>query len=118
MRRKGDSLAKTLRKMTLKKVKTIDIIPTSPFNFDATFHKPDHFTSGDNYWRKGIRWQTWLWRNKTLGLKFIDSGTVNKPIITVEIYSPDKLSASFIKSLIDEIKYRYNLNLNLTYGGD
>jgi len=37
------------------------IKPTKPFNFDATFHKPDHFISGDNYWKLGIRWQTWLW---------------------------------------------------------
>ena len=56
--------------MKLKKVATLEIIPTSPFNFDATFHKPDHFTSGDNYWEKGVRWQTLLWKNKTLGLKF------------------------------------------------
>ena len=27
---------------------TIQINPISPFNFDPTFHKPDHFTSGDN----------------------------------------------------------------------
>lgn len=100
--------------MKLKKIKTVEIKPTAPFNFDATFHKPDHFTSGDNYWEKGIRWQTWLWQEKPLGLKFINSGSVSKPKLTVDIYYTDKLSEPFMKSLVDEIKYRYNLNLDLT----
>ena len=110
--------------MKLKKQATIEVKPTSPFNFDATFHKPDHFTSGDNYWEKGIRWQTWLWpsdakalegkQEKPLGLKFINSGTVDKPRIVVDIYYKEALSKPFIKSLVNEIKYRYNLNLDLT----
>lgn len=110
--------------MKLKKQATIEIKPTAPFNFDATFHKPDHFTSGDNYWEKGIKWQTWLWpssakgmegeKEKTLGLKFINSGSVNKPKLKVNIYFTKKLSQSFLDSLVDEIKYRYNLDLDLT----
>ena len=72
--------------MKLKKQATIEVKPTSPFNFDATFHKPDHFTSGDNYWEKGIRWQTWLWQKKPLGLKFKNNGSVNKPRIDVSIH--------------------------------
>jgi 3-methyladenine DNA glycosylase/8-oxoguanine DNA glycosylase len=100
--------------MTLVKQKTVEITPTAPFNFDATFHKPDHFTSGDNYWEKGIRWQTWLWQRKTLGLKFINAGGIDKPKIKVEIYYTKKLSSQFIDSLTEEIKYRYNLELGLT----
>lgn len=41
--------------MKLRKLKTIELEPGAPFNFDPTFHKPDHFTSGDNYWEPGIR---------------------------------------------------------------
>lgn len=70
-------------KMKLKKVKTIEFKPTAPFNFDATFHKPDHFTSGDNLWEPGIRWQTWQWRGRQLGLKFVDMGAVSKPKVKV-----------------------------------
>jgi hypothetical protein len=62
--------------MKLKKVKTMELTPTTPFNFNATFHKPGHFPSNDNYWKPGIRWQTWLWRGKTLGLKFINKGFI------------------------------------------
>jgi len=44
-------------------IKQVTIIPTVPFNFDATFYKPDHFTSGDNIWQPGVRWQTWRWKS-------------------------------------------------------
>ena len=90
-----------------------EIIPTSPFDFDSTFHKPDHFTTGDNFWEKGIKWQTWNWENKCLGLKFKNSGTRQKPKIEVSIYSDEKLDNDYIDSLIEEIKYRYNLELDL-----
>src|SRR3990167_7984141 len=100
--------------MKLKKQATIEVKPTSPFNFDATFHKPDHFTSGDNYWEKGIRWQTWLWQKKPLGLKFKNNGSVNKPRIDVSIHYNKILSQKFIDFLVDEIKYRYNLELELS----
>ena len=92
--------------MKLKKITSVEIIPSSPFDFDSTFHKPDHFTTGDNYWKPGTRWQTWLWQEKPLGLKF----TQNK----VDIWSQDKLSKEFIDSLVAEIRYRYNLDLDLS----
>ena len=101
-------------KMKLKKVASVEIRPTKPFNFDATFHKPDHFTSGDNYWEKGIKWQTLLWKNKELGLKFINSGSVTRPKLIINIYFTKKLPPSYLDSLVGEIKYRYNLELDLT----
>lgn len=99
--------------MKLKKVHSIELLPTAPFNFDATFHKPDHFTSGDNEWKKGVRWQTWYWEGKQLGLKFINNGTVAKPKVQVDIFFTKKLDKAFIKSLSDEIEYRFNLRLKL-----
>src|SRR3990167_2244871 len=90
----------------------INLVP--PFNFDSTFHKPDHFTSGDNIWQPGVRWQTWLWKDENLGLKFKNKGTREKPEIEVSIYSGKSLDKEFIDSLTDEIRYRYNLDLNLT----
>lgn len=93
--------------------KTVKIKPTKPFDFDSTFHKPDHFTSGDNYWESGIRWQTWNWKKTSLGLKFINKGTVSNPLIEVKIYAKNKLAKDFINSLIREIKYSYNLDLDL-----
>ena len=95
--------------MKLRRVETSNIAPTAPFNFDATFHKPDHFTSGDNEWQQGVRWQTWYWQGKYLGLKFINKGTTNKPKIQVEIFSNSNLNKSYTDSLIEEIEYRFNL---------
>ena len=94
--------------------KTVEVTPLPPFNFDATFHKPDHFTSGDNAWQSGIKWQTWRWEEKALGLKIIDIGSIDKPKISVEIYSHQKLGQKLVNSIIDEVKYRYNLDLDLS----
>src|SRR3989338_1222048 len=98
----------------LKLQRTIKVKPTKPFAFDPTFHKPDHFTSGDNYWQEGIRWQTWNWQRKPLGIKFLNKGTLNDPLVEIKIYAKDKLTDNFINSLIEEIKYLYNFDLDLT----
>lgn len=100
--------------MKIKKIKQAELRPTAPFNFDATFHKPAHFPSGDNYWQPGTRWQTWFWLGKQLGLKFVNHGTINKPKVKIDIYYQDKLSDDFYNSLIAEIRYRYNFDLDLT----
>jgi len=100
--------------MKLRKLKTIELEPSVPFHFDSTFHKPDHFTSGDNCWEPGIRWQTWAWSGKCLGLKFQDKGTINQPKLRIDIYADQKIDDQVLSSLVDEIKYRYNLELDLT----
>lgn len=100
--------------MKLKKIKSVKITPTHPFDFDSTFHKPDHFTSGDNFWEPGVRWQTWHWKRKQMGLKFINLGAKDKPLIRVDVFYSKKLDNNFIKSLIDEIHFRFNLNLDLS----
>lgn len=92
--------------MVLRTLTKVEIKPISPFDFDSTFHKPDHFTTGDNYWEPGTRWQTWVWQGKPLGLKF----TPNK----IDIWSEDKLENDFVDSLVAEVRYRYNLDLNLS----
>lgn len=95
-------------------VNVIEVYPTAPFDFDSTFHKPDHFTSGDNTWQPGTRWQTWRWRGEPLGLKFQNTGSLDEPKIQVEIYSASELDAEFSETLVEEIKYRYNLGLDLS----
>lgn len=105
--------------MKLKYRITREIQPTAPFNFDATFHKPDHFPSGDNYWELGARWQTWRWEGMPLGLKLENGGDTKKPLVQAAVYSDrlisDKLiDDDFLSRLKQEIIYRYNLNLDLT----
>ena len=99
--------------MKLKLHKTVKIKPKAPFDFDSTFHKPDHFTSGDNLWEPGIKWQTWNWRKTPLGIKFINKGTKSRPLVEIKIYAKKRLDKNFVDSLVEEIKYRYNFDLDL-----
>jgi len=100
--------------MTLDLSHKIELQPAAPFHFDATLHKPDHFPSADNEWEPGVRWQTMLWKERPLGLKFENQGTIDQPRISLSIWSTDEPGQSFINGLIDEINYRYNLQLDLT----
>jgi 3-methyladenine DNA glycosylase/8-oxoguanine DNA glycosylase len=99
--------------MHIRRTKTVEIMPSAPFAFDPTFHKPDHFTSGDNLWEPGTRWQTLNWWGIPLGLKFVNNGTVDNPQIMLEIFSETQLPEQVIDSLVSEIRYRYNLDLDL-----
>jgi 3-methyladenine DNA glycosylase/8-oxoguanine DNA glycosylase len=100
--------------MQLEKVGVRAIRPTAPFAFDATFHKPDHFPSGDNAWEPGIRWQTWNWQGQPLGLKFVCHGTTEEPAIQVEVYAQQALADTLIETLLDEVHYRYNLESDVS----
>ena len=100
--------------MVLELRRPIELSPKAPFNFDATIYKPDHFPSADNEWKPGIRWQTMLWQKKSLGLKFEDRGTVDRPKISLSVFSKDKLSQNFLDNLTHEINYRYNLQVDLS----
>ena len=101
------------KSIKLKLQKTTSVKPAKPFDFDSTFHKPDHFTSGDNLWEPGIRWQTWNWQKEKLGIKFRNRGTVSNPLVEMKIYAKKKLSKEFVNSLVDEIRYLYNFDLDL-----
>lgn len=89
------------------------IRPKAPFNFDATMHKPDHFPSPDNEWEPGVRWQTMLWKDRLLGLKFMNVGSVDDPSVRLSVWAQDELDKQYSTSVIDEIVYRYNFNLDL-----
>lgn len=90
------------------------LTPSTPFHFDSSFYKPAHFPSGDTTWRPGARWQTMLWQGIKLGLLFENDGTVDEPGINLSIWSEDELSNTFLNQLLQEIYYRYALNLDLS----
>lgn len=100
--------------MKLHRIATIEITPTAPFAFDSTFHKPDHFTSGDNVWEPGTRWQAWNWKGTCYGLKFQNTGTVTEPCIRLEVHGQTQVEAVNLSGLVDEIRYRYNMDLDLS----
>lgn len=90
------------------------IHPTSPFNFDATFLKPDHFTLTGEEWSPGKRISSWVHNRQPLGLIFLNKGTVNAPKIVIEVYSEKGLSKKELSELADEVSYRYNLKMDLS----
>ena len=98
----------------LKKKTLIILKPKPPYNFDANFHKPSHFPSSDNYWKRGKYWITMVWKGRKLGLKFENLGTTNKPKMRLTIYSRKELSQNFIKKLIPEIKWRFNFDQDIS----
>ncbi len=100
--------------MRLTKIKIVELVPSAPFNFDATFHKPAHFASGDNYWELGIKWQTFHYLGKDIGVVFRNAGSVETPSIKAEIFSSERLPEEFIEQFVTEIRYRYNLDLDLS----
>ena len=92
---------------------TVDLAPRPPFNFDATLHKPDHFPAADNVWQPGVRWQTMLWQGEPLGCKFEGRGTVDKPLVSLTVWSQRELDRPLRDRLLAEIDYRYNFQLDL-----
>lgn len=100
--------------MALECVASVDLVPCAPFDFDSTFFKPDHFTTGDNRWLPGVRWQTWRWQDVPLGLKFAGAGTTDAPILRMDVYAAAPPDAAFLASLAAEVRYRYNLDLDLS----
>jgi 3-methyladenine DNA glycosylase/8-oxoguanine DNA glycosylase len=97
----------------LKYKAVIELLPAAPFNFDANFHKPDHFPSADNLWHPGIRWQTLRWKNMPLGLKFENRGTIDQPSISLSVWSAQPLDSAFLHQLTAEIEYRAQLHFDL-----
>lgn len=96
--------------IALNKKSSLILKPKAPYNFDANFHKPSHFPSSDNIWKKGDYWISMIWKERKLGLKFKNIGGVDKPKIKVDIYSQKNLSENFIKDLIPEIRWRFNFD--------
>lgn len=102
------------KSVRLNEHKVVSLVPKSPFSFDPTFHKPAHYPTSDNAWQSGIRWQTMLWEGECLGLKFENKGQVKTPKINLHIFSQKKLSEDYLDPLIKEIRYRYDLDVDLS----
>lgn len=98
----------------LNKKFSVTLKPISPYNFDATIHKPSHFPSSDNEWEKGKYWITIAWGGKYLGLKLEDRGTITKPKIKLTVYSKTALPEKYKKTLIPEIEWRFNLKQDIS----
>src|SRR4030043_900921 len=90
------------------------IKPVLPFNFTGTVHNPSHFSTPTEIYEKGKFWQTMRFEKIPLGIKLENKGSLKKPQIKLTIYSQKPLKEDFKKRLIEEIEYRFELNLDLS----
>lgn len=96
-----------LKTITLKKKKSMILEPKSPYNFDYSVHNPSHYPTPLVKYEKGKLWFSFRFKNKLLGIKFINQGTVSKPKIKLEIYYKNKLGNIYEKELLEELSYRF-----------
>lgn len=107
----------------LSETRHLSLIPQSPYNFNANFHKPSHFPSSDTAWEDGCCWATMLWNDKALGLRFKNVGTTTKPRIGLTVFSADRPSQEYLNGLVAEIRWRFNFDQDISeftkrYSGD
>jgi len=100
--------------LRLRPVARTTLRPRSPYNFDANLRKPSHFPSSDNAWDRGSSWITMRWRNRRLGLRFRDEGTVDDPAVRLTIFAPGVLPRGYVRDLVPEIVWRFNLNQDIS----
>jgi 3-methyladenine DNA glycosylase/8-oxoguanine DNA glycosylase len=94
----------------LRPVATLELGPSAPFAFDATFHKPDHFPSPDTAWEPGVRWQTLRLSDHLLGLRIEEAGSR----VRVGVWAREPPAGELLGKLADELSWRANLRLDLT----
>ncbi len=73
--------------MKLKLVHTTIIRLTAPYNFDYSVHNPSHYPTQLNHWEPGKLWFSFRFKDKLLGIKFANQGTVPKPKIKAKSHS-------------------------------
>jgi 3-methyladenine DNA glycosylase/8-oxoguanine DNA glycosylase len=99
---------------TLSETRILSLAPTSPYNFNANFHKPSHFPSSDTAWEDGRCWATKLWQGRALGLKFRNEGTTSKPRVGLTVFSKSRLSQTYLDELVTEIRWRFNFDQDIS----
>lgn len=93
--------------------KTI-LTPKAPFNFDGSVFNPSHFPAPTEIFENGKFWQTTRFDSNILGFKMENKGAIEKPKVRLTIYSKKPLTKNFAERFIKEIKYRFELDLNLS----
>ncbi len=93
---------------------TVEVEPKAPFNFDAKVHKPSHFPAPLDDYKEGVYWQTMRLGDKTIGLKMANRGSIDSPKVSLTFYSEKTLAKSEQKELVNEIKWRFDFDEDLS----
>lgn len=103
--------------LTLEETSSFSLKPRAPYNFDANLHKPSHFPSLDTAWEPGRCWTTMVWNGRVLGLDLRSTGSTGDPRIELAILSKNPLTASFLAAVLQEVKWRFNLDQDISEFG-
>jgi len=93
---------------------SVNVKPKAPFIFDATVHKPSYYPAPISDYEKGIYWQTMRSSGKPLGLKMTDKGSVDSPLVRLTFYSQKTLSKREQTDLVNEVRWRFDFDSDLT----
>lgn len=93
---------------------SMDLVPPAPFNFEATVYNPSHFPTPTEIYKPGFWWQATRIEKLPLGFKFENKGSVNQPKIKLTLYSLKPLLPSIREKIIEELTYRFELDLDLS----
>jgi 3-methyladenine DNA glycosylase/8-oxoguanine DNA glycosylase len=98
----------------LTKHSALEIVPTAPFSFEGTFHKPSHYPTPDTCYEHGVFWQTIRLKDTCCGIQVGNKGTESRPKLQVAIYhDPNETVELNCGDVIREIEYRYDLRARL-----
>jgi 3-methyladenine DNA glycosylase/8-oxoguanine DNA glycosylase len=90
------------------------LFPKPPFNFQATVYNPSHFPIPTEVYQPGFWWQATRLEGLPLGFEFENLGTVEKPKVGLTLSSQKKLSSPQKERIVNELKYRFELDLDLS----
>ena len=93
--------------MKLKQVYSAVIHPNAPYNFDYSTHNPSHYPTPLVKREEGKLWFSFRFKNKLLGIKFTNEGSVDKPKIKLEVYYLEPLHSDFMEDLLKELGHRF-----------
>lgn len=90
-----------------------ELFPLAPFNFNGTVYVPAHFPTPTEEYQKDKWWQTIQFKNKVIGIKFENKGTVDKPKIKLTVFSEKSLTSQDKIELTKELNYRFELDKDI-----
>ncbi len=99
--------------LELNKKLSIEIKPIAPFNFDATVFKPSYYPDPLSIYEPRKYWFAIRLNNKIYGIRMINKGTINRPKVTIAVFSRSKPSKDELKNIINELNFRFEFNRNI-----
>jgi len=102
--------------MEIKLVKSRQFVikPTAPYNFDATLFKPSHYPDPLKVYEPGKYWFAMRFEDKIFGVKLVNCGSIDDPKVNLKLFYKERLSSQKLKSLLDELKFRCEFDVDLS----